>query len=63
MVSVGAIFNKATTLIDGGWRVSFDLSEQNSQEISEIVSMKNENLFLVVFTEDEFNKQSLGKVE
>lgn len=58
-ITVEAIFQKATTTIDGGWRISFDLSHADSQKISEIAQLANETLNLVIMTTDyieELNK-------
>lgn len=39
-----ATLAKATTLVDGGWRVSFDLSEHETQAITELVKHKDSAL-------------------
>jgi hypothetical protein len=55
-VAVSAVFSRATTLCDGGWRLSFDISEHQGAIAAQIAALKGENLFLVVFTEDQYAK-------
>jgi len=43
-----AIFQSARTTIDGGWRITFDLSELDTEFIAALAKLKHENLFLVV---------------
>jgi len=45
-VVLRAIFSKATTLIDGGWRVSLDLPE--SAPIDALTALRGEDLVVVV---------------
>lgn len=35
-ISFQAIFSKATTLVDGSWRISFDV---NSNQVSELIQI------------------------
>lgn len=55
MVAVQAIFTKASTTVDGGWRISFDVSESEAKAVTDIAQLKNEALYLVVMTEAEFH--------
>jgi hypothetical protein len=41
-------FSKATTLIDGGWRVSFDLSEYDGDIVSKIAKLKDSILQIAI---------------
>lgn len=43
-----AIFCKATTLTDGGWRVSFDLSEDAAKEVSILTQLRGSVLQVAV---------------
>jgi hypothetical protein len=48
-----AIFQGARTTTDSGWRISFDLDESQSEEVTRIAKMKNRRLVLVVTLQDE----------
>lgn len=48
-----AIFSKATTLIDNSWRISFDVNNDQAQEILKIATLNDENLIITVMTEDQ----------
>jgi hypothetical protein len=56
-VLLQAQFSKATTLVDGGWRLSFDLGEDMDKEVTEVRKLKDEHLFIVVLTEAEYIRQ------
>lgn len=49
-ITFEAIFQKATTTVDGGWRISFDLSNDDSSKVSDIAALANESLTIVVMT-------------
>ena len=51
-IAVSAIFQSARTTIDGGWRVSFDLDESQSEEITALAKLKNKSLIIVVTVRD-----------
>lgn len=42
------IFQKASTTIDGAWRISFDVPLNESENIKQIVELKNSSLLIVV---------------
>lgn len=42
------IFVKASTLIDGGWRISFDLSNEDGDIVAELAKMNQQVLTLLV---------------
>jgi hypothetical protein len=48
-----AIFQSARTTIDGGWRITFDLSEQEAEFVTKLSKLKSKQLFLVVQVRDE----------
>lgn len=52
-----AIFHKAQTLVDGGWRVTLDLSEFDAPLIAALVALKNEPLTVTVMTEEMVDSQ------
>jgi hypothetical protein len=56
-IAVQAIFARATTICDGAWRISFDISEQSGDKAAQIAALKGESLFLVVMTEDQYSKR------
>ena len=56
MIAIEAVFSRATTTLDGGWKITFDTDDK--QEIEKLVQMKNKRLFVCVMTEDE-QKQSV----
>jgi hypothetical protein len=51
-IAFRCVFVKATTLVDNGWRLSFDLSEQDAAAVTKIAALRNENLILVVTKSD-----------
>lgn len=55
MIALQAIFAKATTLIDNGWRLSFDCAQDMSTHIVDVAALRDRPLYLVVMTEDEYN--------
>jgi hypothetical protein len=55
------IFSKATTLVDGGWRVSFDCTEEMAEPVMEASRLKGERLYCVVMTEAQFMAQQQDK--
>jgi hypothetical protein len=57
---VKAIFQSARTTIDGGWRVSFDLSEQESEFISKLPSLKGKELFVVVMERENEDRATVS---
>lgn len=60
-VAVEAIFSKATTLVDGAWRVSFDLGEHQGESVTQMHQMKDQPLMLVVMTQEQYERQSNEK--
>ena len=55
-IAIQAIFNKATTTIDGGWNITFSVSEDQAGQITEIAALRNEPLYLVIMTEKEYSQ-------
>jgi hypothetical protein len=52
-IGIQAIFSKATTLVDGGWRLSFDLGEDMAEAAAQLSKMRGDALYLVVMTQAE----------
>lgn len=50
-VALEAVFAKATTTVDGGWRISFDCAEQAA--ITELSKLRGKRLYLVISTEEQ----------
>ena len=61
MVALEAIFNKATTTIDGGWNLTFSLPQEAAYNITEVAKLRDEALYLVVMTAEEYEKQQETK--
>lgn len=57
MTALEGTFSKATTTIDGGWRISFDIDEQQAKEITEISKLRDKALFICVMTKAERRAQ------
>lgn len=57
LVSLQALFKSARTTPDGGWNVSFDTHEGMATSVTEIAKLKDQALYIVVMTEDEFHAQ------
>lgn len=53
-IAVQATFSKATTLVDGGWRISFDLSETQAEAVSKIAQLNGQCLYLAIVTEEAY---------
>jgi hypothetical protein len=47
-ITFQAYFNKATTVIDGGIRVSFDLSQDQAQAMIELIRLQGKLLQIAV---------------
>ena len=47
-LSFTAIFNSARTTVDGGWRITFDLSNTDSDKISEIAALQHQLLQIAI---------------
>lgn len=56
-VSLQAIYKSHRTTIDGGFVLSFDLTEDMAEAINQVYHKRESNLYVVVMTEDEFNSQ------
>jgi hypothetical protein len=50
-IACRAIFARATTLADGGWRVSFDLDESDAGKVAQVTALRDSVLFLTVIPE------------
>ena len=50
-VVLRGIVQKATTLVDGGWRISFDLPEH--APVQDLMHLKGEDLAIVVMPYDQ----------
>lgn len=59
-ISFNAIFEKATTTIDGGWRISFSLLQSESVNVQRLSTMRDQGLMLVVMPEDSLKQQLIN---
>lgn len=53
-IAIQCIFAKATTLVDKGWRISLDLSENSSDQVVKIASLTDQPLYVVIMNEEQF---------
>lgn len=49
-ISFNAMINRITTTIDGGWRVTFDVPQSETQSMMELSALRDENLQIVALT-------------
>lgn len=47
-IGIPAAFCKATTLVDGGWRISFDCGLDAAAEIAQLAQYQGQLLYVVV---------------
>jgi len=47
-ISFQAIFSKASTLVDGSWRVSFDVNANQAQELIKLSQLIGSNLQVAI---------------
>lgn len=52
-ITFSAIFNKAQTTTDGGWRVTFDLDESQSTEVNILSQLRGSVLTIAVIPQPE----------
>lgn len=43
-----AVFQSARTTLDGGWRISFDLGEAASEQMTQLLAWKDTSLYLAI---------------
>lgn len=55
-VVLRGIVQKATTLVDGGWRVSFDLPD--SAPVEELMQLRGEDLMIVAMPASQVSGES-----
>jgi hypothetical protein len=48
-----AIFQGARTTVDSAWRITFDIDESQSEEVTKIARLKNRRLILVVSVQED----------
>jgi hypothetical protein len=53
VISFKALFNKATTTIDGSWRISIDLGEHDGDTVMKISALKDKILNIALVASDE----------
>jgi len=47
-LAICAIFARATTLVDGGWRISFDVPQEEAAKIAAISALNREVVHLMI---------------
>jgi hypothetical protein len=52
-VAMNCVYKSHRSTADGGFSISFDVSEDCADQINEIFKKKNDRLILVVMTEEE----------
>lgn len=50
-ITFQAILNKITTTVDGGWRVSFDVSASDSEAMLELAKLRDTTLQIGIIGE------------
>lgn len=53
IIKFKAIFNKATTTIDGSWRITIDLGEHDGDTVMKISTLKDKILNIAMVASDE----------
>lgn len=48
---IRAIFSKAQTTVDGGWRITFDCGETEAEKITELAKLRGEEILIAVLKE------------
>lgn len=43
-ITFSSVLNKITTTIDGGWRITFDVSDSESENMTDLAMMRNRRL-------------------
>lgn len=56
-ITFQAIFQKFTTLIDGGYRVSFDVSENEAKSLFQLSKMRESVLQVAIVPTESKNKE------
>lgn len=54
-IVIQATFNKATTTVDSGWRLSFDTGEEMSEACARLSKMRDQVLYVVVMNQAQFS--------
>jgi hypothetical protein len=62
MTTLQGVFSKATTTVDGGWRISFDVDEKQAKEITEISKLRDKTVFICVMTKAEQSSQEQREI-
>lgn len=57
-VTFQAVFNKAQTVIDGGLRISFDLSPDQAQAMIDLIRLQGRVLEVAIVPHPDLNKDS-----
>ena len=47
-ITLSAIFSKATTTIDGGWNITFSVSQDNAEQVMQVAEFRETLLQLAV---------------
>lgn len=50
-ITLQVVFTKAVTTVDGGWRISFDCLESESEKIAKLASLRDQGLHIAIFTD------------
>jgi len=62
-ISFSCIFNKAQTTIDGGWIISFQVSQDEADQIMKLASLRDALMQLAVIPINKKNSYNTKKVE
>lgn len=62
-ITLKGTLSKASTTIDGSWRLSVDVPIHNSELVSQLMNELNEPLFICFLTEDEIKENDVNTLE
>lgn len=57
-ITLNAIFVRATTTSDGGWRISFDVSSDEARSVLQLSQMRDSLLQLGILPVDAYDEES-----
>lgn len=51
-IAIKGTFTKASTTIDGGWRVTFDFPDHEGQEIAKLLQLRDTAITVVIVPDE-----------
>lgn len=56
-VALQAVYKSHRTTVDGAFSITFELPENMADEVNKVYHKRNEAIYIVVMTEEEFQKK------